>query len=141
DMARQAAALGAGALVGAMPDTPMRLAVTAFAFENLEVATYRVLQRLARRAGDADTLAMAERILEQEEAAAELVAGTFDRALEITLGEPASSPLTPVTPIGKPSERAPVPGVQHPGPQQAHEKPPDEPIDQPPHVDTPTEGE
>src|SRR5206468_3089902 len=54
DMAMQAAALGAGALVGAMPDTPMRLAVTAFAFENLEVATYRVLQHLARRADDAD---------------------------------------------------------------------------------------
>src|SRR5207244_6961027 len=43
--------------------------------------------------------------------------------------------------IGKPSERPAVPGVEHPGPQQAHEKRPDEPIDQPPHVETPTEGE
>jgi hypothetical protein len=46
---------------------------------------------------------VAERILEEE--AAELVAGTFDRALEIALGEPGRSPLTPVTPLGKPSDR------------------------------------
>jgi len=64
-----------------------------------------VLHSLAERAGDGETVSVVERILEQEEAAAELVAGTFDRALEITLGEPAESPLTPVTPLGKPSDR------------------------------------
>jgi hypothetical protein len=48
---------------------------------------------------------VAERILEQEKAMAELVAGTFDRELETALGEPGRSPLTPVTPLGKPSGR------------------------------------
>src|SRR4051812_35147925 len=140
DAASQAGALAIGAVVQALPDTPVRLAQAAFAFESLEVATYRFLRGLAQRAGDPETVAAVERILEEEEAAVELVAGTFDRALEVTLGEPPSSPLIPVTPIGKPSERGRVPGVDHPGAQQAHEHTPDEPIDAR-HVDTPTEGE
>jgi hypothetical protein len=124
----QAAAVGLAVITKAMPDTPVRLAATAFAFENHEIATYRLLGGLARRAGDHETEAVAARILEQEEAAAELVSGTFERALEVTLGEPATSPLPGVTPIGKPSEREPTPGTGHPGPQQAHETPADEPI-------------
>ena len=141
DAAAQVSAFGLGSLVAAMPDTPIRLASVAFAFENLEVAHYRILRRLAERAGDRETVAVAERILEQEEAAAELVAGTFDRALENTLGEEASSPLPAVAPIGKPSDREVDPREGHPGPQQAHETDPDEPIAQPPHVETPAEGE
>jgi ferritin-like metal-binding protein YciE len=141
DAALQAGALGLGGLVAAMPDTPLRLVTVAFAFENLEVATYRLVRRLGERAGDSETVAVAERILEQEEAAAELVAGTFDRALEITLGEEPSSPLPSVTPIGKPSERDEDAASMHPGPQEAHDADPDEPLTQPPHVDTPTEGE
>ena len=107
DVAMKAVAFGIGAAAGALPDTPLKLAATAFAFENLEVATYRILRDLAERARDGESLALAERILEQEEAAAELVAGTFARALDLTLGEPPTSPLIPVTPIGKPSEREP----------------------------------
>jgi ferritin-like metal-binding protein YciE len=141
DIAAQAGAFGMGGLVAAAPATPVRLASVAFAFENLEIAHYRILRRLAERAGDRETAEVAERILEQEEAAAELVAGTFDRALENTLGEEAKSPLPAVAPIGKPSERAVDPREGHPGPQQAHESDPDQPIDQPPHVDSPAEGE
>jgi ferritin-like metal-binding protein YciE len=105
DVTMQAGALAIGAVAHAAPDTPLKLATTAFAFENFEVATYRVLRSLAERAGDDDTVSVVDRILEQEEAAAELVAGTFERALEITLGEQPKSPLISVTPIGKPSER------------------------------------
>ena len=106
-LAAKAGALGVGGAALASPDTPATLAAAAFAYENLEVASYRMLHTLAERAGDTETVSVVERILEQEEAAAELVAGTFDRALEITLGEPAESPLTPVTPLGKPSDRPP----------------------------------
>jgi len=62
-----------------------------------------------------------DRILEQEEAAAELVAGTFDRALELSLGGEGTSPLTPVTPLGKPPERGvtPHPGDSRPKPGAA----------------------
>jgi ferritin-like metal-binding protein YciE len=105
DLAAKAGALGIGGALKAVPDTPVRLAAAAYAFESLEIASYRMLHSLATRAGDQETVAVVERILEQEEAAAELVAGTFERALEVTLGEPAVSPLTPVTPLGKPSER------------------------------------
>ena len=140
DTAMQAGALVIGVAARAAPDTPVRLAATALAFENVEVATYRLLRRLATRAGDTATLAVVERILEQEEAAAELVAGTFDRALEITLGEAAESPVPAVTPLGKPSERS-VASAGHQGPQAYKQMPPDEPVGQPPHIDTPTEGE
>lgn len=106
DAAMKVGALGIGGAAFAAPDTPVKLSAAAFAFENLEIASYRLLRGLAERASDTETVSVVDRILEQEEAAAELVAGTFDRALEVTLGEPASSPVTPVTPIGKPSERS-----------------------------------
>jgi ferritin-like metal-binding protein YciE len=141
DVAMQAAAVGLGAALQALPDTPTRLATVAFAFENLEVAMYQLVRRLAERVGDGETVSVAERILEQEEAAAELVAGTFDRALEVTLGEAPLSPVTAVTPIGKPSERGEGARSIHPGPQEARDMPPDEPVDQPPDITTPTSAE
>jgi ferritin-like metal-binding protein YciE len=105
DLATKGGALGIGLLAQAAPDTPAKLAATAFAFENLEIASYRLIKGLAERAGDTETASVVERILEQEEAAAELVAGTFDRTLDLVLGDEPKSPLTPVTPLGKPSER------------------------------------
>jgi ferritin-like metal-binding protein YciE len=135
DAALHTGALGLGALTKAAPDTPVQLAMTAFAFEHLEIAAYRMVARLARRAGDAETAAVAERILEQEEAAAELVAGTFDRALERTLGDERTSPVPGVTPIGKPSDRAPESTpTPHPGPQTYIDTPADEPAKPPPGV-------
>jgi ferritin-like metal-binding protein YciE len=107
DIAMKGGALAIGGVAMAAPNTPVTLAAAAFAYESLEVASYRLLHSLAERAGDTETVAVVERILEQEEAAVELVAGTFDRVVDLTLGEPAVSPLTPVTPIGKPSERPP----------------------------------
>jgi ferritin-like metal-binding protein YciE len=67
-------------------DSPATLARTAYAFENLEIAAYHLLGWLAERVGDTDTLAVVQRILEQEEAAAELLASQFDRMLEIAFG-------------------------------------------------------
>lgn len=93
DAAAQAGAIVVGALAQASPDTPMRLAAAAFTVKHREIAGYRMIHSLAERAGDGETAAMAERILEQEAAAAELVAGTFDRAIEHVLGEDPSSPV------------------------------------------------
>lgn len=139
DVTMQGAALGIGLAAKAMPDTPATLARVAYAFENFEIATYGILRRMAERAGDGETVAVVDRILEEEEAAAELVRGTFDRILELTLGEPARSPLPSVTPLGKPSEREPQP-YQHGGPQDYKDKPADASLDQPAHVDTQVEG-
>jgi ferritin-like metal-binding protein YciE len=67
------------------PDTPIRLAETAFALESHEAAAYRMLRGLAERAGDERTAVVADRILEQVEEALALVAESFDRALDVAL--------------------------------------------------------
>ncbi|MDQ3935058.1 MAG: ferritin-like domain-containing protein [Actinomycetota bacterium] len=77
--------LNIGAFFGAQPDTPAKLAGFAFAFEHLEIAAYELLRRVAERAGDRETIATAERILVEERAAAERIAGTWDAAIDAAL--------------------------------------------------------
>ncbi|MGN6254813.1 MAG: DUF892 family protein [Solirubrobacterales bacterium] len=74
DAALRLGALNWGMFFAAQPDTPAKLAGFAYAVENLEVAAYELLLRVARRAGDEETVALAESILREEEAAAETVA-------------------------------------------------------------------
>ena len=78
--------LQVGAFFAAQPDTAAKLVRFAFAFENLEIAAYELLARVARRADDAKVLGVAERILAEERAAAEELAGHWDR-----VARPASS--------------------------------------------------
>ncbi len=66
---------------------PAALAVAAYAFENLEIAAYHLLLGIAKRAGDTETAAAVEHILEQEEAAAEALASTLDRTFETSVDE------------------------------------------------------
>lgn len=78
-----------GALeIGFMQDathTPTQLAISAYAFENLEIAAYHVVDHLARRCGDELTMTVVAEILDEEERTAELLASTFDRALAASL--------------------------------------------------------
>src|SRR4051794_15962815 len=74
-----------GGFFGAQPDTPLKLAGFAFAFEHLEIAAYELLRRVAERAGDTQTATVAERIAAQERSAAERVASTWDAAVDNTL--------------------------------------------------------
>jgi ferritin-like metal-binding protein YciE len=85
--AMRVGALNLGTFFKAQPDTPAKLAGFAYAFEALETAAYELLRRVAMRAGDEETSAMAERILAEEQAAAERVAGTWDAAAELALRE------------------------------------------------------
>ena len=80
-------ALNMGAFFGVQPDTPAKLAGFAYAFEALEVASYQLLRRTARRAGDEQTAAMAERILADEQHMADRLAGTWDVAAQEALRE------------------------------------------------------
>jgi len=80
-------ALNLGAFFKAQPDTPVKLAGFAYAFEALEVGAYELLARTARRAGDAQTAALAERIGAEERAAAEQVASTWDAAVDAALDQ------------------------------------------------------
>ena len=69
------------------PDTPAKLVAFAYAFEHLEIAAYELLIRVARRAHDAETEAIGERILAEERNAALRLHGLFELALECSLHE------------------------------------------------------
>jgi ferritin-like metal-binding protein YciE len=87
DAALRIGGLTIGAFFAAQPDTPVKLAGFAFAFEHLEIAGYELLRRVADRAGDAPTVAVADLILDQERDAAERVASTWDNAVDAALDE------------------------------------------------------
>jgi ferritin-like metal-binding protein YciE len=76
-----------GGFFGVQPDTPAKLVGFAYAFEHLEVAAYELLRRVAERAGDPDTVALAERLAAAEREAAAKLAGRFDDAVEAALAE------------------------------------------------------
>jgi ferritin-like metal-binding protein YciE len=78
-------ALNFSAFFGAQPDTPAKLVGFAYAFEALEVGAYELLRRTARRAGDEQTAGTAERILLDEQRAADGLAGTWDFAAQAAL--------------------------------------------------------
>jgi len=85
DAALKAGGLNLSAFFGAQPDSTTKLAGFAFAFEQLEIAAYELLQRVAARAGDQAVVAAAEQILAEERRAAERVAATWDRP-DVPLG-------------------------------------------------------
>jgi ferritin-like metal-binding protein YciE len=85
DTALRVAGLNLAGFFGAQPDTPVKLAGFAFAFEHLEVAAYELLGRVAERAGDPDTAATARRIADEERTAAGRIAETWDVAIDAAL--------------------------------------------------------
>jgi ferritin-like metal-binding protein YciE/nucleoside-diphosphate-sugar epimerase len=85
DAMLRAGGLNLSAFFGAQPDSTIKLAGFAFAFEHLEVAAYELLQRVAARAGDEGVVAVAEEILAEERRAAARVAESWDRP-EVPLG-------------------------------------------------------
>jgi ferritin-like metal-binding protein YciE len=85
DFALRGGGVNIGGFFGAQPDTPAKLAGFAFAFEHLEIAAYEQLRRVAERAGDTETAAVAERIVGEERAAAESIREQFGPAVEASL--------------------------------------------------------
>ncbi|MBW3608313.1 MAG: DUF892 family protein [Actinobacteria bacterium] len=83
--AMRVGALNLGGFFKGQPDTPVKLAGFAYAFEALEVGAYELLSRTARRAGDEQTTLVAEHILAEERAAAADVAATWDAAVDAAL--------------------------------------------------------
>jgi ferritin-like metal-binding protein YciE len=83
DAALRLGALNWGVFFAAQPDTPAKLAGFSYAVENLEVAAYELLLRVARRAGDEETVAMAESILGEEKAAAKSVADQWPVSMSV----------------------------------------------------------
>jgi ferritin-like metal-binding protein YciE len=75
-------AAGVGAAVVSDSDTPAKLLAVAYGFEHFEIATYELIKRLADRAGDHDTVEMADKILVNERQAAQKLEASYDLALE-----------------------------------------------------------
>jgi ferritin-like metal-binding protein YciE len=83
DAALRLGALNWGVFFAAQPDTPAKLSGFAYAVENLEIAAYELLLRVARRAGDPETAALAESILDEEKAAAKSVADQWSVSMSV----------------------------------------------------------
>src|SRR5262249_47493366 len=66
DTAMRAGGINWALFFEAHPDTPGKVAAFSYAFEHLEIGGYEQLKRVAIRAGDDETAALADRILEQE---------------------------------------------------------------------------
>jgi ferritin-like metal-binding protein YciE len=85
DIGMRLGGFGGGAFFGAQPDSPMKLAGFAFAFEHLEVGAYEQLGRVAQRASDPDTAEMASIIAAEERSAAGRIASRWDAVVDATL--------------------------------------------------------
>lgn len=66
-------------------DKPATFARDAFAVEQMEIATYELLERLAARAGDDETAEVARRNRADEDQTARRIAESWDRVIELTL--------------------------------------------------------
>jgi ferritin-like metal-binding protein YciE len=87
DTAMRSGALSWATFFETHPDTPGKLVAFSYAFEHLEIAAYEELKRVARKAGDTETVQTADEILLQERAAAAKLAESFDRAADTALHE------------------------------------------------------
>ena len=85
DAAMRLGALNWGSFFQGHPDTPGKLTAFAYAFEHLEIGGYEQLKRVAIRAGDEETAALADRILAEERTAAARIAEHFDEAVTLAL--------------------------------------------------------
>jgi ferritin-like metal-binding protein YciE len=90
DLHMGAATSGLRDVTAGPPDAQAKLAMNVFCVEHLEVAAHELLARLARHCGDDDTVQAAEKILEQERAAAEAVRNSFGHIAQLTLESDAS---------------------------------------------------
>jgi ferritin-like metal-binding protein YciE len=86
----------AGGIIGAMMksvvdvgrgDKAGRNARDGFATEHMEIASYQMLERVARKAGDRKTAAVARKNREEEEAMARSIASKWNKIVDLSLKE------------------------------------------------------
>jgi ferritin-like metal-binding protein YciE len=90
-----------GALVGSMfkgvldqvrSEKPSKDARDGYPTEQLEIASYELLQRLAERAGDGETAELARLNLRDEKAMADKISQSWDKVIDLTLKEEGLHP-------------------------------------------------
>ncbi len=85
DVAGRAGGVGMLMFAKFNPDTPGKLASHAFSYEHMEVAAYELLSRVAERAGDAETAALAREIGVEERDMAARIEANFGGAVAASL--------------------------------------------------------
>ncbi len=85
DKTLRGGAIGLRQLADIAPDTPPRVVIQVFGLEQLEIAGFELLQRIAERDDDHDAGNVAREILEAKRQGAEQVQQRFDRAGELLL--------------------------------------------------------
>jgi ferritin-like metal-binding protein YciE len=87
DLAGKITGVGFALFAKFNPDTTGKLAAHAYSYEHLELAMYRLLTKVAQRAGAPDVVEAAREIEGQERTMAERIAARFDGAVEAALSE------------------------------------------------------
>ena len=71
----------------ARSDSPGRNARDGFETEHMEIASYQMLERVARKAGDRKTAAIARQNREEEEAMARSIGSKWNKIVDLSLKE------------------------------------------------------
>jgi ferritin-like metal-binding protein YciE len=71
----------------ARDDSPGRNARDGFATEHMEIASYQMLERVAKKAGDTKTAAVARQNREEEEAMARSIGSKWNKIVDLSLKE------------------------------------------------------
>jgi ferritin-like metal-binding protein YciE len=85
DMAAKLPTMAKGMVDAARTDNAGKNLRDFYANEHLEVAAYELLQRVAQRAGDADTATLAREICAEERSEGEWAEGQWDHAADLSL--------------------------------------------------------
>jgi ferritin-like metal-binding protein YciE len=85
DLAGKAGGVGMLMFAQFNPDTPGKLVNHAYSYEHMEVAAYELLARVADRADDRETAAVAREIADEEREMAKRLEVNFDRAVAASL--------------------------------------------------------
>ena len=87
DAVMKAGGVGFALFAKSQPDSPGKLVAHALSYENLELASYELLIRVAERAGDAETAEVARGNRDEEQAMIDRLEGSFDAAVDASLAE------------------------------------------------------